>query len=282
MAAAMRVKRQAGWRLPLFPWWRCGFRLFELLDDDGRGVGNFFAGFNQDAFANEFGDHEALGLVGVLVFGVVALARGQGGDDFADEDVEAVALAGADGNDLGKVELAGERVDERKELILLHQIDFGEDEEDGAVELADEAEEELVFAGPVGASALGGGDSCISASAESGFSAAGTAGAASSKLNAAGGVHQHQHKVAGFESFVDLLQHAAVELRAGLVDAGSIDKDDLRGGICVFARGNLDHAHDAVARGLRLGGDNGYLFAGEGVEERAFADVGPAENGDKS
>jgi hypothetical protein len=33
---------------------------------------------------------------------------------------------------------------------------------------------------------------------------------------------------------------------------------------------------------LRLGGDNGYLFAGEGVEERAFADVGPAENGDKS
>ena len=102
------------------------------------------------------------------------------------------------------------------------------------------------------------------------------------QLHAASGVHEHEHHVAGFKGFVDLLQHAAVELRAGLVDAGRIDKDDLRGGICAFVRGDLDHAHDAIARGLRLGGDDGHLFAGEGVEERAFADVGPAENGDES
>ncbi len=101
-------------------------------------------------------------------------------------------------------------------------------------------------------------------------------------MNAAGCVHQHEHNIARLESFVDLLQHAAVELRTGLVDARGVDKDDLRGGICVLVRGHLDHAHDAIARGLRLGGDNGHLFAGEGVEQRAFADVGPAENGDES
>jgi hypothetical protein len=49
-----------------------------------------------------------------------------------------------------------------------------------------------------------------------------------------------------------------------------------------FTRWDLDHPRDAVAGGLRLGGDNGYLFAGEDVEKRAFAGVGPAENGDKS
>jgi len=102
------------------------------------------------------------------------------------------------------------------------------------------------------------------------------------QLHAAGGVHEDEDEVAGFESFVDLLQHAAVKVRAGLVDAGRIDKNDLRGGIRALVRGNLDHAHDAIARGLGLGGDNRHLLAGEGVEERAFADVGPAENGDES
>ncbi len=102
------------------------------------------------------------------------------------------------------------------------------------------------------------------------------------KLHAAGGVHEDEDDIAGFDGFVDFLQHAAVELGAGLVDAGGIDKDDLRGGIRVLVRGDFDHAQDAIARGLRLGGDDGYLFAGEGVEEGAFADVGPAENGDES
>jgi len=32
------------------------------------------------------------------------------------------------------------------------------------------------------------------------------------QLHAAGGVHEDEDEVAGFESFVDLLQHAAVEV----------------------------------------------------------------------
>ena len=102
------------------------------------------------------------------------------------------------------------------------------------------------------------------------------------QLNAAGGVHQHQNDIAGFDRLVHLLQHAPVELRTGLVHAGRIDEDDLRGGMHTFARGDFDHAGNAVARGLRLGRNNGDLFAGEGVEQGAFAGVRSAENCDKS
>ena len=71
-------------------------------------------------------------------------------------------------------------------------------------------------------------------------------------------------------------------MRSGLVDAGSIDKDDLCCRIDAFARGNFYYTSNSVAGSLRLGGDNGYLFAGKCVEQRAFADVGTAENGDES
>ncbi len=49
-----------------------------------------------------------------------------------------------------------------------------------------------------------------------------------------------------------------------------------------FSRRDFDHAGNAIARGLRLGGDDGDLFAGESVEQRALAGVGPAEDGDES
>ena len=53
--------------------------------------------------------------------------------------------------------MAGERVDQRQELVFGDEIDLGEHEEDGAVELADKAKEKFIFAGPVGALVPGGG-----------------------------------------------------------------------------------------------------------------------------
>ena len=50
-------------------------RLFIALDHHRRGVGNLFAGLDQDALADQLGHHEAHGLVGVLILGIVALAR---------------------------------------------------------------------------------------------------------------------------------------------------------------------------------------------------------------
>ncbi len=181
--------------------------------------------------------------------------------------------------------MAGERVDEREQTVLRDEIDLGEHKEDRAVEFADEAEEEFVLAGPIGAGAFGSGGWDFGIP---GPQMRGTWGTRSfwircySELDAARCVHEDQDEVAGFEGFVDLLQHAAVEMRAGLVDAGSIDKDDLRSRMHALARRNLDDSGDAVTGGLRLGGDDGDFFAGEGVEQRAFADVGPAEYGDES
>src|ERR1035437_4507800 len=121
VALAINRRRDAGERQPgrslallARRSWRLG--LLESLDDHGRGVGDLFAGLDQNALADQLGDHEALRLVGVLVLGVVALAGGQCLDDLAGQKIESVALAGADGNDLGKTELPGEGVDQRQEI----------------------------------------------------------------------------------------------------------------------------------------------------------------------
>ena len=95
-------------------------------------------------------------------------------------------------------------------------------------------------------------------------------------------VHEHQHKVARLKRFVNLLQHPPVELRARLVYSGRIDKDDLRRRMNALFRRNFDHANNPVARGLRLGRDNGHLLARKRIQKSALAHVRPAENGNKS
>src|ERR1035438_2929845 len=97
------------------------------------------------------------------------------------------------------------------------------------------------------------------------------------QLNPPRRVHQHQYHVARLQRLIDLLQHTAVKMRAG-----RIHKDNLRGRMHALACRNLHHSGDAVAGGLRLGADNGYLFADQSVEQRAFAGVRPAQYGDKS
>ena len=102
------------------------------------------------------------------------------------------------------------------------------------------------------------------------------------QLHSPARIHQHQNHIARLERLVHFLQHAPVELRSGLVNARRIHKNDLRRGMNLLARSHFQHADDAVARGLRLGRDNGDLFAGERVQQRAFAGIGPAENCNKS
>ena len=266
-------------------WFLAGWlrlRLLEFLDHDRRRVGNFLAGLNENAFADEFGDHEAQGLVGVLILGKVALAGREDIDDFAQQHVETIAFARADGDHLREIVVARERLNERQKLAFADEIDFGEHQKDGAVELADEREEEFVFVG-LGSRLL----PLMTAYGQSllGLPGLGNetgAPAGRPELDAARGVHQHKDEIARFQSLVDLLQHAAAKLRAGLVHAGRIDENDLRGRMPALSCGDFNDAGDAVARGLRLGRDNGHLFAGEGVEQGAFAHVWAAENGDKS
>ena len=66
-----------------------------------------------------------------------------------------------------------------------------------------------------------------------------------------------------------------------LVYAGSVDKDELAGGMLGRAL-DVDDAGDAAARGLRLVGDDGEFFANQRVEQGGLARVGTADDGYES
>ena len=90
-----------------------------------------------------------------------------------------------------------------------------------------------------------------------------------------GGVHDQRERVDAFEGVLQLVHHLAAENVLGFVDAGRIDQDDLR----VFA---IQDSLNAVARGLRLGRNDGDFAADELVDQRRFARVGAAYYGDES
>ncbi len=74
------------------------------------GVGDFLRGVDEDLLANQFGDDEALGLIGDLVLGKILGAFGQGVDDGGEQIFLAEFFFGGDRNDLRKVEAAGSRL----------------------------------------------------------------------------------------------------------------------------------------------------------------------------
>ena len=59
------------------------------------------------------------------------------------------------------------------------------------------------------------------------------------------------------------------------MEAGRVDEHDL----AFRAR---DDALDAIARGLRLCGDDGDFLADEAIEERGFSRVGATDDGDEA
>ena len=114
MAAAMRVSGSFAGAL-FFPAGRGGgWGSSKLLDDYRRGIGNLLAGFNEDALADELRHHEPQRLVGVLVLGEVTFAGGQHGNDMAQEHIEAILFARADGDHLGEFVLRTQRLDHGK------------------------------------------------------------------------------------------------------------------------------------------------------------------------
>ena len=87
-------------------------------------------------------------------------------------------------------------------------------------------------------------------------------------LDGVGHVEQH---VGVRQGAAHEIHHRLLQLVRGLQDAGRVGVDDLE----ILAR---DDAHDAVACGLRLGGDDREFFAHEGVHQRRFAHVGIADD----
>ena len=77
----------------------------------------------------------------------------------------------------------------------------------------------------------------------------------------AGGRVNHQHyQIDGRERVRDDAHHPAIELIAGFVNARRVEKNYL-------PFGPRQNAADASARGLRLVGNDGYLFADEFIEQ---------------
>jgi hypothetical protein len=100
-------------------------------------------------------------------------------------------------------------------------------------------------------------------------------------------VHDEEHGVARFERVVDLLHHAAVELRLRLVHARSIHEDDLgrrvsRDALLLLADGHLEDTVDARTGRLRLMSDDREALAEQRVQQRGLACIRAADNRDES
>ena len=89
------------------------------------------------------------------------------------------------------------------------------------------------------------------------------------------GLHQQQGAVHVGEAGGDDLHHILSQGGFGLVEAGGVQQDIL--GVLP-----VHHAVDAVPGGLGLVGDDGDLFAHQGVGQAGFAHVGAAADGDHS
>jgi hypothetical protein len=60
-----------------------------------------------------------------------------------------------------------------------------------------------------------------------------------------------------------------------------INQDGLTAGLA-FRRRHINYTLDSIARGLRLGTDDGQFLAGKRIEKRRFAGIRPTENADET
>src|SRR5208337_3848251 len=221
--------------------------LFKLLDQNGDGVRHFFMGVHENVLADQLRCHESHGLVGDLVFGKIARTVGQSLEDARQQFIEALLLQGGDGDDLLEIMQSLELRDQREQLALVgEEINFVEQQEDRSAGLSCQVEDEIVVAIPLFL-----------------------------------GVDNHQNQFAAFQRLAHLGHHFASERRTGLVNSRRVDEHDLPG-LAAFLLGDVDDSENAVARGLRLGRNNGQLLADQRVQQCAFARVRAAENADES
>src|ERR1019366_6276 len=202
-----------------------------LIDQHGGGVWNFLRGVLQHLLANQLRNQETFGVIGHLVLGEIARAFQQRFDDHVEQGVEPLFLEPRNGNDIDELVQFLVLSNERQQSFLGDQVDFVEQQDDGNVCLLREIQDELV-----------------------------------AFVELAGGIDDYQQQVASLERVVNLFHHAAIEGVDRLVHARRIDQDELPGGPLTFLL-DVDDALNAVARSLRLAGDDGQFFANERIEK---------------
>ena len=65
------------------------------------------------------------------------------------------------------------------------------------------------------------------------------------------------------------------------MNSGCVNQNDLAASFALLFA-DLNDSEDSIARGLRLGTDDGKLLTDQCVQQRGLAGVGPAENADES
>src|SRR5258708_3449946 len=219
--------------------------LVAVHDHRGR-VGNFLARCQQNFLTYELRCHEAFGVVGQVVFGKRGRSFGQGTHDLVQQDVKSFAFGRGYRNDLFEIVELAVLLHQGKQLVFGNPVNLVEQQIRGSGGLLHQIKH-LAIAG----------------------------------AEALRRVHNDEHKVSPFERLVDLLHHSAIQAAIWPVDARSVNEDDLscRPSALGF---DIDHALNAVARGLWLGRDDGYLFADQRIEQRALARVRAADDGNKT
>ena len=96
-----------------------------------------------------------------------------------------------------------------------------------------------------------------------------------------GGINDQKNQIAAFESLVYLGHHLAAERTVGPVHSGGINEDYLPVRIS-FPLRNFENSQNAIARGLRLGADDGQFLPNQRVQQCRFASVRAAENANES
>src|SRR5262249_12977354 len=221
-------------------------RLFVALNQHSGRVGNLLGRFQKHFFADDLRGDEAFRLVRDLVFREIARPVRQGSHDLFHQNIEPLPLGRGDWNNLAKFVQLAISLDDGQQFFFLQFVDFVEQQHGRAARSPDEIENMLV-----------------------------------SRPELFRCVHDHQDQVAAFQRGMNFLHHLAVEPAVRSVDAGRINQDDLSRRTPAL-RLNVDYALNAGARGLRLFRHNGDLFADQSVQQRAFAGVRPADDGNES
>ena len=89
------------------------------------------------------------------------------------------------------------------------------------------------------------------------------------------GLKQHHGNIHVGNGIAGGFVHALAQLVAGFVYAGGIQQH-------ILQRAAGDHTGNAGTGGLRLGGDNGHLFANQQVGQAGFAHIGAADDRHKN
>src|SRR5580658_2752923 len=203
--------------------------------------------------ADQLRRHEAHRLIGNLIFGKIAWAVGQRLQHAGHQLIETFLFERRDGDDLLELMQGLELRDQREQLTLVgEQINFVEQQENRRVRFFRQVEDEAVISVPLLL-----------------------------------GIDNHENQFATFERLAYLGHHLASERRTGAVNSGRVDENDLSGLASfqlrlLLGRIDIDDAKNAVARGLRLGRNDGQLLADQRIQQRALARIGAAEDANES